>query len=59
MTQHLYRFAKKDAQFIMEDPKKKAAAAAAAAAPAPATPPAAPAAPLGAAGADHGGGLRP
>ncbi len=26
LTQHLYRFAKKDAQFILEDPKKKAAA---------------------------------
>jgi len=25
LTQHLYRFAKKDAQFILEDPKKKAA----------------------------------
>jgi len=36
LTQHLYRFAKKDAQFILEDPKKKAAAP-------PATPPAKPA----------------
>jgi hypothetical protein len=27
LTQHLYRFAKKDAVFITEDPKKKAAAA--------------------------------
>ena len=26
LTQHLYRFAKKDAKFILEDPKKKAAA---------------------------------
>ena len=44
LTQHLYRFAKKDAQFILEDPKKKAAgqAPAEAAAP-PATPPAKPA----------------
>ena len=32
LQQHLYRFAKKDAQFIMEDPKKKAAP------PAPAAP---------------------
>jgi NADH-quinone oxidoreductase subunit I len=40
LTQHLYHFAKKDAKFITEDPKKKAAAAAAAAAPKP-TPPAA------------------
>jgi NADH-quinone oxidoreductase subunit I len=31
LTQHLYRFAKKDAQFLMEDPKKKAAAQAPAA----------------------------
>jgi NADH-quinone oxidoreductase subunit I len=45
LTQHLYRFAKKDARFILEDPKKKAAAAAA-----PATPPA-PAAPPAATGA--------
>ncbi len=29
LTQHLYRFAKKDAQFLTEDPKKKAAAEAA------------------------------
>jgi NADH-quinone oxidoreductase subunit I len=44
LHQHLYRFAKKDAQFILEDPKKKAAAAATAEAPAPpATPPAKPA----------------
>ena len=45
LTQHLYRFAKKDAQFILEDPKKKAAPPAPAeAAPAPpATPPAKPA----------------
>jgi NADH-quinone oxidoreductase subunit I len=35
ITQHLYRFAKKDAVFITEDPKKKAAAAAP---PAPAPP---------------------
>jgi NADH-quinone oxidoreductase subunit I len=43
LTQHLYRFAKKDAVFIMEDPKKKAAAAGtAASAAAPAAPPAAP-----------------
>jgi hypothetical protein len=44
ITQHLYRFAKKDAQFLLEDPKKKAAAQAPAEAPAPpATPPAKPA----------------
>ena len=44
LTEHLYRFAKKDAQFILEDPKKKAAAQAPAEAPAPpATPPAKPA----------------
>jgi NADH-quinone oxidoreductase subunit I len=44
LTRHLYRFAKKDAQFILEDPKKKAAAAAPAEAAAPpATPPAKPA----------------
>ena len=57
LRQHLYRFAKKDAQFIMEDPKKKAAAAVA---PAPApgggteppkTPPQAPPAPASPAGA--------
>jgi NADH-quinone oxidoreductase subunit I len=44
VTQHLYRFAKKDAKFINEDPKKKAAAAApdapGAAPAAPSTPPA-------------------
>ena len=48
LTQHLYHFAKKNAKFITEDPKKKAAAAAAPAAPAaggappapPSTPPA-------------------
>jgi NADH-quinone oxidoreductase subunit I len=38
LTQHLYHFAKKDAKFITEDPKKKAAP------PAPAAAPAAPAA---------------
>jgi len=45
LTQHLYRFAKKDAKFITEDPKRKAAAAPAAggAAPAPSTPPPSPA----------------
>ena len=53
LRHQLYRFAKKDAQFIMEDPKKKAAAAAPPAAaapekpPAPSTPPA-PASPAGA-----------
>jgi NADH-quinone oxidoreductase subunit I len=44
LTQHLYHFAKKNAKFITEDPKKKAAAAAPPAAgtpPAPAAPPAA------------------
>jgi hypothetical protein len=40
LTEHLYRFAKKDAVFITEDPKKKAAPAAPAP---PATPPATPA----------------
>jgi NADH-quinone oxidoreductase subunit I len=39
ITQHLYRFAKKDAQFLLEDPKKTAAPAAPAAA-APGAPPA-------------------
>ena len=44
LTQHLYRFAKKDATFLTEDPKKKAAGAAAAEAPAaPQDPPASPA----------------
>jgi len=61
LTQHLYRFAKKNAKFITEDPKKKAAAATAppaGAAPPPAAPstppapetppaPATPAAPAG------------
>src|SRR5262245_64574508 len=42
LTQHLYHFAKKDAKFITEDPKKKAAPAAPAAAPAGGTPPATP-----------------
>jgi NADH-quinone oxidoreductase subunit I len=51
LRQHLYRFAKKDAQFIMEDPKKKAAAATPAppsAPPAPPTPPAPTTPPAGA-----------
>jgi hypothetical protein len=45
LTQHLYRFAKKDAQFITEDPKKKARGQAPAGPtpPPPATPPAKPA----------------
>jgi NADH-quinone oxidoreductase subunit I len=43
LTQHLYHFAKKDATFITDDPKKKAAPAAPAAAPAAGTPPATPA----------------
>jgi NADH-quinone oxidoreductase subunit I len=38
LTQHLYHFAKKDAKFILEDPKKKAAPPAPAAAPAAGTP---------------------
>ncbi len=45
LTEHLYHFAKKDAKFILEDPKKKAVPAAAPAAPAaapPTTPPATP-----------------
>jgi len=46
LTQHLYRFAKKDAVFITEDPKKKAAAAGAPAAAAP-DGPAPPAKPAG------------
>jgi NADH-quinone oxidoreductase subunit I len=45
LTQHLYHFAKKNAKFITEDPKKKAAAAAAAVAPPAAGAPPAPAAP--------------
>ena len=51
LTQHLYHFAKKDAKFILEDPKKKAAPAAPAAeTPPPTTPPVTPppAAPAGA-----------
>jgi NADH-quinone oxidoreductase subunit H len=40
LTQHLYHFAKKNAKFITDDPKKKAAAAAAAAAPPAGAPPA-------------------
>jgi NADH-quinone oxidoreductase subunit I len=44
VTQHLYRFAKKDPKFLNEDPKKKAAAATPAA-PGPVPPPAAPDAP--------------
>jgi formate hydrogenlyase subunit 6/NADH:ubiquinone oxidoreductase subunit I len=48
LRQHLYRFAKKDAQFIMEDPKKKAAPPATEA---PKTPPPAPPAPATPAGA--------
>jgi formate hydrogenlyase subunit 6/NADH:ubiquinone oxidoreductase subunit I len=53
LQQHLYRFAKKDAQFIMEDPKKKEAAAAPAAPAAepPKTPPQTPPAPATPAGA--------
>jgi NADH-quinone oxidoreductase subunit I len=45
LTQQLYHFAKKNAKFITEDPKKKAAAAppAAGAPPAPTTPSAPPA----------------
>jgi NADH-quinone oxidoreductase subunit I len=44
LTKHLYRFAKKDAVFITEDPKKKAAATTPAEAPVPpANPPARPA----------------
>jgi NADH-quinone oxidoreductase subunit I len=42
LTQHLYHFAKKNATFITEDPKKKAAAAAAPPAATPAVPPKAP-----------------
>jgi NADH-quinone oxidoreductase subunit I len=45
LSDHLYRFAKKDAKFLTEDPKKKAAPAAAAGPAAPPTretPPAAP-----------------
>jgi hypothetical protein len=38
LTQHLYRFAKKDAVFITEDPRKKEAAAPAAGGPPPAPP---------------------
>jgi NADH-quinone oxidoreductase subunit I len=52
LTQHLYHFAKKNAKFITEDPKKKAAAAAPPAAgtpPAPAAPPASSAPPTPAA----------
>jgi NADH-quinone oxidoreductase subunit I len=49
LTEHLYRFAKKDAKFLMEDPKKKAAPAGAAPA-APAAPENPPASPAGAAG---------
>jgi hypothetical protein len=41
LTQHLYRFAKKDAVFLTEDPKKKAADPAAP--PASQEPPASPA----------------
>jgi len=39
LTQQLYHFAKKNAKFITEDPKKKAAAAAAAGAPPSGAPP--------------------
>ena len=42
LTEHLYRFAKKDAQFLMQDPKQKAAPAEAPPA-APQNPPASPA----------------
>jgi NADH-quinone oxidoreductase subunit I len=59
LTQHLYRFAKRDAAFLTEDPKKKAAPAVPPpAAPTPAAPPASqeppptpPASPASAAGA--------
>jgi NADH-quinone oxidoreductase subunit I len=40
VTQHFYRFAKKDPQFLLADPKKKDAPPAAPAAPATPTPPA-------------------
>ena len=40
VTQHFYRFAKKDPRFLLADPKKKDAPAAAPAAPATPTPPA-------------------
>jgi hypothetical protein len=56
LTQHLYHFAKKDAVFLTEDPKKKAAApgtggttpSAPSTPPAPATPANPPASPAGA-----------